>query len=366
MLGVYVHIPFCSSKCNYCAFSSFVTGQEEKERYFDHLIKEIKEYAKEKKEIDSIYIGGGTPSLIDENLMQKLFDSLKECFVWSDNIEFTIECNPCSLTESKLQLYKKNGVNRISLGVQSLEDDKLAFIGRKHTASQALDAITMAKKYFDNISCDLLIGLKGLDKLMFLGQFGLLASMGVKHISAYLLQVEEDTPLAKMVEKDENLLPDDDTSVEAYQEMIDVLQTLGYSRYEVSNFAQNGYESRHNFKYWTGDDYVGFGLGAHSLENGVRWANSSKFEDYYAGKIKGRETLSNLQKIEEHIMLGFRCKAGVSKQKLLSLGYDITKNENYSEVLANDIIIENGDKLILNPDFYGVSNYIIVKLLPEN
>ena len=365
MLGVYVHIPFCESKCTYCAFSSFVKGEEEQKRYVDKLVKDIEKFAEKKtRQIDSIYIGGGTPSMLKPATIQPLFEALKKNFEWKEGIEFTIEANPCSLTEEKLEIYKKNGVNRLSLGVQSLDDEALKFIGRRNNAKQALQAIEMAKKYFDNISCDLLIGLKDMQEESFLSQIDTLAGLSVKHISAYMLQVEEGTPLAKMVAKDEKLLPEDDQSVDVYEKMVEKLAGLGFDRYEVSNFAKKGFESRHNFKYWIGEEYVGFGLGAHSLLNGVRSAYCATFEDFYADKLSSHEVLSDAQKLEEHIMLGLRCRAGISKIVMKSLGCDITANENYKSFVEKGILIEKGDIVNLNPNYYGVSNYIIVKLLP--
>ncbi|MBQ8443882.1 MAG: radical SAM family heme chaperone HemW [Clostridia bacterium] len=363
MLGIYVHIPFCESKCAYCAFSSFVRGEEEREKYIAKLIDEINSYSGE-TEIDTIYIGGGTPSVLSINLMEKLIGVIKDKFSLAENYEFTIEANPCSLTEEKLACYKKNGVNRLSIGVQSLNDTQLKFIGRRHNSEGAISAITLAKKYINNLSCDLLIGLKDMDKNEFCGQITMLANLGVEHISAYMLQVENGTPLAKMVADNPLLLPDDDQCVEAYDEIVKSLDKLGFHRYELSNFAKTGKESRHNYKYWTGEDYIGFGLGAHSYANGKRWANSSNFEDYYAGKLASEEILTEEQQLEEHIMLGLRCKAGISKKFLIQKGYDIQKSDSYIDFLEKDILQESGDNVKLNPKFYGVSNYIIVKLLP--
>lgn len=365
MLGIYVHIPFCESKCHYCAFASFVRDEKEQEKYMNSLIEEIQNFSKkEKRNIDSIYIGGGTPSIISTDLIGKLFKVLKENFVWSKDLEFTIEANPCSLTEEKILFYKENGVNRLSLGVQSLENDKLKAIGRRHDSLEATAKIKLAKEYIDNISVDLLIGLPDMDKEKFLLQIELLSSLNVKHISAYMLQLEENTRLLKMVENKEISLPDDDECVDAYEDMVNSLAKKGFERYEVSNFAKHGYESKHNFKYWTGEDYVGFGLGAHSYLNGVRFANSSTFDGYYKRELSQKEILTERQKMEEHIMLGLRCKAGISKEFLKKYGYDIEKSEKYIEFKEKSILNENEDKISLNPDYYGVSNYIIASILP--
>ena len=365
MLGVYVHIPFCESKCHYCAFASFVKDERTQERYMNSLIEEIETFAKkEKRKVDTIYIGGGTPSIISIPLMKKLINALKDNFVWTDDLEFTIEVNPCSITREKLEFYKGCGVNRLSVGVQSLDDEQLKVIGRRHNSREAIEKLTLAGKYFNNLSCDMLIGLPKMDKNAFLKNIEFLTSMGIKHISSYMLQIEDNTPLAKMASIKEVVLPDDDECVEAYDEMVKLLKTKGFDRYEVSNFALKGFESKHNFKYWTGEPYIGFGLGAHSYLDGVRFANSCSFEGYYARQISQKEILTDKQKIEEHIMLGLRCKAGISKSFLKSYGYQLDNNENFKLFLQNGVIFQENDKVFLNPNYYGVSNYIISSLIP--
>ena len=367
MLGVYVHIPFCERKCSYCAFSSFVSSEVEQEKYINSLIQEIEDFAKcEKREIDTIYIGGGTPSLLSINLMQKLIKTLKDNFIWHDNLEFTIEANPNSISQDKLSFYKECGINRISIGVQSLDDDKLKTIGRLHSAEDAINAVKLAGKYFQNISVDMLIGLPNMNIKVFLKEIEYLTSLNVNHVSAYMLQVEDGTPLARKVKCNNAYLPDDDESVLAYEEMSKLLKEKGFERYEVSNFAKENFCSRHNFKYWTGEDYIGFGLSAHSYINGTRWANSKNFEKYYHRKIDMKEKLSFQQLIEEHIMLGLRCCHGIDKTYLVNLGYNIDENQHLKDFIEKGIIRQNYDKnrLYLNPDFYGVNNYIIVHLLP--
>ena len=365
MLGIYVHIPFCESKCHYCAFASFVRKEEEHERYITSLIQEIEDFARnEKREIDSIYIGGGTPSAVSIKQISRLFDCLKKNFLWQQNLEFTIEANPCSITKEKMEFYKKQGINRLSLGIQSLENEKLNAIGRRHNSIEAIEKITLASEYFENLSCDMLIGLPNMDKDDFLNEIKKLASLNVKHISAYMLQVEQGTPLAEMLDNKEISLPDDDECVEVYEEMAKALEELGFERYEVSNFAQKGHESKHNFKYWTGEEYIGFGLGAHSYLDGVRFANSLSFDGYYRRELSQKEVLTIQQKIEEHIMLGLRCSAGISREVLNKYGYQIDKNENFSDFKKKGIIVEKEGMIKLNPAYYGVSNYIITSLLP--
>lgn len=381
MLGVYIHIPFCQRKCLYCAFSSFV-DLKEKDRYIEALKEEIenfdyKSYPKnlnlpfekgedgaQKPKIDTIYIGGGTPSLLDEKDLTRIFDTLKEKFNIDADSEITLECNPNSLTYEKAVFYRKLSINRLSIGVQSLRDEQLKFIGRLHSSAQALEAIDIAKKTgFTNISCDMLIGLSSSSD-QFIEDLKKLIDKGITHISTYMLQVEEGTPLAKMVSAKPHLLPDDDQSVEVYNKTAEFLKNNGFLRYEVSNFAKRGCVSRHNIKYWNGDDYVGFGLSAHSYIKGNRYANANNFADYYAGKSKLEEKLSKKELIEEHIMLGLRYNGGVSIEYLKKLGYNIENNENLAYFTDKNIISRDQNRIYLNPDFYGINNFIIVKLLP--
>ena len=363
MKGVYIHIPFCEKKCSYCAFSSFVMGKDKIDEYILHLTKEIRK--RKGEEVDTIYIGGGTPSLLDEKQIKDIFSALKETFKISKDVEITIECNPNSLTKEKAKLYKKLGINRISIGVQSLDDDKLKFVGRKHNAKQAKESIEIVKKCgFDNISIDLLIGLKGETEENFLSQLKILVDMGVKHISTYMLQIEDKTMLKKMVEENPNLLPNDEENVDIFEKTAKFLRKNGFLHYEVSNFAKKGFESRHNKKYWSGEEYIGFGLSAHSFEKGVRKANANTFKDYYQGKIALEEKLTDKQKIEEHIMLGLRCNLGIDTKYLERLNYNILDNENFKDFKEKGILIEEGNKVNLNPDFYVINNYVIVNLLP--
>ena len=366
MLSIYVHIPFCERKCNYCAFSSFVEKNEKIDEYILFLTKEIENFAKNNiREVDTIYIGGGTPSLLTTEQIEKVVVCVKENFVLTENCEITIECNPNSLTKEKLSKYKSLGINRLSIGVQSLDDDQLSFIGRLHSSKEAIEKIKLSKEIgFENISVDLLIGLNGATAERFLVQLQMLIDLDIKHISTYMLQIEDNTLLKKMVESETVILPTDEESVEIYEKTAEFLKKNGFYRYEVSNFAKKGYESKHNLKYWIGDDYIGFGLSAHSYIDGKRWANANNFKGYYQGEKPLDEVLSNGQKIEEHIMLGLRCKNGIDIDYLLSLGYDIRKNEYLDDFIARNILKRDGEKIYLNEDYYRVNNFIIVHLLP--
>ena len=363
MLGIYVHIPFCEKKCNYCAFSSF-SKLNEKEKYISYLTREIESFAKKNNEkVDTIYIGGGTPSVLSTEEISKILETIKLNYEIAGDAEITIECNPNSITEEKLVFYKKSGVNRISIGVQRLNDDKLKILGRLHTSEQAIKSIRLAKKYFNNVSVDFIIGLNGQEE-EYEEEMQKLICENVNHISVYMLQIEDETPLKNMVEENPDIILEDDEYVKIYEKIVKKLKNNGYFQYEVSNFAQKGFESKHNFKYWTGDNYVGFGLSAHSFINGERYANAKDFEGYYAGKIVLREKLTTEQKIEEHIMLGLRCKNGINISYLKELGYDIEKNENLIQYLDAGILTKQDKQVFLNPDYYSVNNMVIVGLMP--
>lgn len=378
MNGVYIHIPFCERKCQYCAFSSFC-DLEEKDRYINHLINEIYNFNEEKlaqnknyiyknsnlHDIDTIYIGGGTPSLLAIEDIEKILNAVNGKFNLQKNYEITIECNPNSLTEDKIKSYKNLGINRLSIGVQSLNDKQLSFLGRLHNSKQALDAIILSTKYFDNVSCDFLIGIPNQNAEEVVKNIEEVIKKGVKHISTYMLQVEEGSPLLQLIKRNPFLLPDDDECVDIYQKTINFLQKNSFLQYEISNLAQKGYESKHNLKYWSGENYIGFGLSAHSYINGVRYANGYNFKDYYEHKNAIKEVLTKEQLIEEHIMLGLRCTLGVNIEYLKNLGYNIEKNKNFNEFLSKNIIFKKENKFFLNPQYYGVSNYIIVKLLKD-
>lgn len=360
-LSIYVHVPFCESKCAYCAFASFVRP-EEQARYFSALYDEIESKGDKTREVDTIYIGGGTPSVVEPEFIEKTLKTIEKCFNLSKNCEVSIECNPNSVSEDKLKRYLAAGVNRISFGVQSLKNKTLKRIGRRHTKNDAKRAIKLARREgFKNINADLLIGLPYKTKPA--KHAKKLIKKGATHISAYMLQVEPNTRLKWQIESGEVKLPSDEDCVEAYQKLVRKLAKKGFVRYEISNFALPGYECRHNLKYWSRGEYLGFGLSAHSFVGGIRSANASNFEDYYVGKVAS-EKISRTESIEEIIMLGLRCTLGVSINELKKLGYDIAENQYFKLYLHDKILTQIGDQIYLNQDFYGVSNTIISNLLP--
>lgn len=361
--SIYIHIPFCEKKCIYCDFASFVAKEDVKEKYFASLLDEIKS-CKYQGKVRTIYIGGGTPSSVDEKYIKNILDEIRNKFEVQKNVEITIECNPNSATEEKLKFYKNIGINRISFGVQSLDDKILKIIGRLHNKNQAIDAIKTAKKMgFENISADIMIGLPGQTKSKLLSDAKTLLDLGINHISTYMLQLEEKAPLTRLVEKGVLKVPSDDKCVALYEALVAFLKKQDFERYEISNFAKSKTYSKHNLAYWQRREYLGFGLSAHSFVEGKRFANSKNMQDYLNRKNIECEKLSKEDEITEIIMLGLRCKLGFKISDLKKLGYDITKNKAYAEFLEKNILIKIGNVLRLNEDYYGVSNSVICGLL---
>lgn len=364
--GVYVHIPFCQSKCHYCSFVSSVCDQKTHTEYFENLQKQIENNHCKDREVFSIYFGGGTPSCVDSKHIVETLNTIKQSFLVQKNAEITIECNPNSISLEKLLAYKTAGFNRISFGAQSFDDDTLKFLGRTHTAKQIFDAIQTAKTAgFENICIDLILGVKPLEE-NFQTNIAKAKSLGVKHISAYMLMLEKGTKLFETCNSKNskcNVLTDDE-SVEQYNQVVKILKKHEFERYEISNFSLPNFECKHNQNYWQCGEYIGFGTSAHSYYNGKRIENIGNINnEKLTYKI---EKLTENQKIEEYIMLALRTKNGINIEKLKELGFDILKKKTIElDLLSNKKIITQTQKSIfVNPDFYGVVNQIILKLIP--
>ncbi len=363
---IYIHIPFCNSKCFYCNFCSAKYDENIQEKYIEKLLEEIKFNSNKNTNISSIYIGGGTPSSINEKYIKKIIYEIKNNFNINKNAEISIEANPCSITESKLKLYNDIGINRISIGVQSLNNLQLKLIGRKHTKKQAINAIKLAKKYFNNINCDILIGIPKQNYFSLKQSVKKLIKLNISHLSAYMLICENGTPLTKKIQSGELKVIDDDKCVSYYDKLNLYLKKKGYFRYEISNFSKPNFECKHNLGYWNLTDYYGFGLSAHSFVNGERYSNTTNMQEYLDNNFAyKKEKLTNQEKIEELIMLSLRTKYGVSIKKLKQLGYDILKEKSETiKSLSAFLDIEN-NHIKLKDDKFGVTNQLIVALLPN-
>ncbi|MCI8404384.1 MAG: radical SAM family heme chaperone HemW [Clostridia bacterium] len=312
MTGLYIHIPFCRHKCRYCDFVSFEGCESYVEGYLASLRREAELYRNEK--IDTIFIGGGTPSYLCATHLNNLAGMCFDMFDVAEKYEFTIEVNPGTLSDEKITAMLEGGVNRVSVGVQSFNDDELKAVGRIHSAELAYNTICHLKKMgFSNISIDLMTALPQQTKETLKSTLNIAVSLPVNHISAYSLIIEENTPLGLEYAQGKLRLPDEDEDREMYEYTVEFLDRHGFAQYEISNFARGGFECRHNIKYWTGERYIGIGVAAHSYTGSERLYNTSDLKKYLAGDM-GKETvyLKEKDQISEFIITGLRMNAGIS------------------------------------------------------
>ena len=323
-LGIYIHIPFCKQKCYYCDFISYSNKCSEVKEYIESLKKEIEEFDFSNYKVTSIYIGGGTPSYIDSIYIVEILSELKEklkCnLIEFKDIEITIEVNPGTVDTKKLNDYKKLGINRLSIGIQSTKNDILKKIGRIHTYQEFLEIYKLARETgFKNINIDLMIGIPGQKIGDLKNTLQDIIKLEPEHISVYSLIIEENTPIEKMLENGEIKLPDEDLERNMYWYVKNTLELNGYNHYEISNFAKLGKESRHNLNCWNQEEYIGFGVAAHSYLNGIRFSNTINVEEYIQHiennrkeeNIQIEESQSLEDKKNEFMMLGFRKIQGV-------------------------------------------------------
>ena len=352
--GLYIHIPFCISKCTYCDFYSVSKDTETMEKYVNALVEEIR-FASNKNEnliIDTIYIGGGTPSVLPPFLFEKIVCALRDNFVLEVK-EFSMEANPA--TNVLFETYKNLGVNRISLGVQTLNDRLLKLIGRAHDAKTALQTIENARKHFDNVSCDLMIGLPT-QTMQDVENSAKIIAKEVEHVSTYMLKLSSGVKMQKQIDSGVFELPDDDTFVDFYDKAYEVFESCGLKRYEISNFARDGFECKHNLKYWERKEYLGLGAAAHGFLGNVRYFNPSSVESYIAGNNYGngkeiREIIDEETALFEKIMLGLRLPNGIDLAEInREFGIDFEKK--FTSQLRNlkGILIKEGNKLFIKGD----------------
>lgn len=314
-LAIYVHIPFCRQKCAYCDFASFVGQEGNWQRYFAALHGEISAWADELRvrKARSIFFGGGTPSIVPTAYIVDTLAALKESIRFASDIEITLEANPGTLTSEKLRIYRRAGVNRLSIGVQSFDDVLLRRLGRIHTAYEAAEAVYMARDAgFDNISIDLMYALPNQSMAQWSETIDRALTLPLTHISAYSLIVEEGTRMYDWVQAGKVSVPDDDMVNEMQRMAALRFENAGFARYEISNFARAGFESRHNFSYWTGGEYLGLGSAAHSLMNNFRFENPPELSRYLAGeRMLNRCERSISDRQEETLMLATRTLRGL-------------------------------------------------------
>lgn len=374
MAGIYIHIPFCKQACHYCDFH-FSTTLSLKESFLEALKKEIflqKNFLNEEK-IQTLYFGGGTPSLLQTAEIEDILITLKQHFKFSDNLEFTLEANPDDLTIEKLKGLKSAGINRLSIGIQSFLEKNLKFTNRAHNATEAIKSFQDARHIgFDNISIDLMYGLPDLSLEDWKQNLETAIKLSPEHISAYCLTIEERTVFGNWHKKGKLTETSDEVSAAQFEMMIEMLRKAGYEQYEVSNFCKPGYESKHNSSYWLGKAYLGLGPSAHSFDGkNKRFFNISNNRLYIKAiaidkVFNEEEYLSNENLIAEHLLTRLRSKWGSEMDYLLHLGYDVKKEKAKEiEILkSKKLLIESGNLLTLTEEGRLLADEITLQLMP--
>lgn len=376
-ISLYVHIPFCNSKCNYCNFVSMVGSDEEKLRYVDCLKKEIKIRAKEYNHfftIKTIFIGGGTPSCLKVGAIKDILQTIYKYFTVKNDAEITIELNPNTATKAKIQEFAISGVNRFSIGLQCISQPVLKNMGRTHSVDDFNNAVTLIREQgISNINADMIIGYPGQNQKDVVETAKFLISKNIPHVSAYILSVEEGTPLQFMIDKGTQKLPKEEKLLKTYQSLVETLTGAGYSRYEVSNFAKEGFTCKHNLTYWQRNDYLGLGVSAHSYIDGIRFQNTENLSIYCdcieqkaKAPVSSVTRLSLEEKREECIMLSLRTKEGLNTkeyQKEFKRNFLADNKEKLvSFIKLGLLVIDKNEFVKATPKGFLVLNKIILEL----
>ena len=380
-LGIYVHIPFCAKKCNYCDFYSLASGEDEKKNYIEALKMEIKEVSKKVStdyEVYTIYFGGGTPSIIKADYIKEVLDVIRTHFqLYKVDFypEITIECNPKTVDMEKLSIYKETGINRISLGLQSTDNDELKLLGRIHTYEDFLESYEMVRKSgFKNVNIDIMSAIPNQKIKTYEKSLNEIIKLNPEHISSYSLIIEEGTPFFKKYSENAPLfkdLPSEDEDREMYALTSEKLDKSGYERYEISNYAKKGFYSRHNASYWDRVPYLGFGVGASSFFENERYKNMANLKEYIkkAGTEDIREEITKLNlndAMSEFMFLGLRKTAGVSKSEFKNnFTFSIEKifGKIIEKHIKNRLLLDDGGFLRLSDRGLDISNYVISEFL---
>lgn len=383
--GLYIHIPFCVKKCNYCAFLSFDAETSPRREYADALVNEIRCRAEElgHPEIDTVYVGGGTPSVLDISQMRDIMHAVNRHFRVKEGAEITIEANPATLGRkdgvmlAKLQAYRYMGFNRLSMGVQSMDNDRLHYLGRIHTAENvARDMQLIRQKGFDNVNLDLMFSIPGETTAEALDDLKKILAFEPEHISCYSLQIEEGTPFGIMAEAGYlTEVPDEEDRL-TYHEICRILKEAGYEHYEISNFAKPGFRSRHNSLYWDMSDYIGLGLGASGFINGSRYKNTPDMEEYLTALAEPAEgetvripleeehRNSGFDNMSEAVFTGLRRAEGISFKELGVTEEDFWRTfpdakKEAEEFAERGLLMIDSDGLKLTEQGIDISNSIM-------
>ncbi|WMJ76683.1 MULTISPECIES: radical SAM family heme chaperone HemW [unclassified Sedimentibacter] len=376
-LGIYIHIPFCRQKCNYCDFYSMKWNDESEKKYIKALTNEIKTQGKELKDnyiANTIYFGGGTPTIIKHENIKEIIDSICETMEIDKCAEISIEANPNTLTLENLNAYRDMGINRLSIGIQSLNDEILRQIGRIHNSAEALDAIDRAlESGFENINADVMFNIPGQNVCDIEETITKIINRGVKHISFYSLKLEKGTPMYNMEKINKIIMPDEESEREMYYAGRKIMESNNMFQYEISNFSNRGYECRHNLKYWEQEEYVGFGPSAHSFINSIRYSNPPDLKSYCENGLSNNyeriihEKLSDQDRMFEYIMLRLRLTEGLNLDEFNNkFGISFEKAFKVQiERMINNLLMEySGRNVRLTEKGMDISNYVIEEFLP--
>ena len=378
-LELYLHIPFCVKKCNYCDFLSSLAGEETRAAYVDALLEEIRGFDEpEDYEVVTVFFGGGTPSILPGQAIFRIMEALREKFSFRKGAEITLEANPGTVDKEKLSFYKKAGINRLSFGLQSADAEELKKLGRIHTWEKFLESFQLAREAsFSNINVDLMSALPGQTKESWEKTLRQVLALQPEHISAYSLIIEEGTPFYQLYEKDverrdageePELIPSEEEERAMYEATGRILKEQGYLHYEISNYAKPGCECRHNLGYWQRRDYLGFGLGASTLLNPVRYKNTEDLEAYLGGDFSKKEffVLTKDNQIEETMFLGLRVLEGVSKEHFreqFSCELRDVYRKELQKLEQEGLLEEEGDFVRLTSRGIDLSNPVLAEFL---
>ncbi|WP_170007727.1 radical SAM family heme chaperone HemW [Bacillus fonticola] len=341
--AAYVHIPFCETICYYCDFPKVFAKGQPLEAYVDALLKEVEETVRvtPSDRLDTLFIGGGTPTVLSSELLRKLCEGLKKFLPLAQDAEWTIEANPEDVSQEKLDVLKAVGVNRLSFGVQSFDPDVLQAIGRAHTPEKAISTIKKAQATgFENISVDIMFALPKQTQDSFVHSMETVVGLEIQHVSSYALILEEKTQFANWVRSGRLELPSEDTEANQYEMLLKFMSECGYNPYEISNFARPGFQSRHNLTYWNNESYYGFGAGAHGYVEGIRTQNIAVPSHYIESMMSGKgpylrtSTVTRGEQMEEELFLGLRKVEGVSIQRFQEK-FGVSLRTVYGKVIEN-------------------------------
>ena len=375
---LYIHWPFCPYKCNFCDFVAIASHESFMQQYHESLCKEIRDFTllfDAQKPLKTLYIGGGTPSTYPLPLLTEMFKELREVITFDENTEVTFEVNPGTVEEGALELWKKLGINRLSIGVQSLKDTVLQGLNRHQTKIDVINLLQKTKPIFENVSVDFIVGLPGVSSEEWKAMILEAMAWPITHISVYFLMVHEKTPLYFKIKQNSVVLPPDDEIIDLYYWTVDILEQHGFHRYELSNFAKKGFESKHNQAYWERKGYKGFGLGACSFNGQFRFQNNKNLRNYFEavqqghGLIYESEEITKQQMSIEKIMLGLRQAKGVDVDDILQ-DFSSEQQQHFKEkanwLEKQGLVMQEGGRLFLTPRGFVVENEVAVNLFPES